>query len=147
MGRKSKGDRHTFMTRVPVLAGQRIKFEAETLGCYYTDYLAYAICQHVGVPAEVPRGEVRDHPEPPAAPGGRVQFMAKVPMEAAVIVKAEAERQGISLSDYIAKALCDLVNVSFQPRVKAKAVKAWQSSTGKPAETAARNARGLPMTG
>ncbi|WP_041545913.1 MULTISPECIES: hypothetical protein [unclassified Nocardioides] len=135
MGRKSKGERHTFMTRVPELAGTRVRHEAAALGCYYTDYLAYVICRHVDVPMELPTGEVVDHAEPPAVGDGRVQFIAKVPMTAAAIVKAEAEDMGVSLSDYIAKAICDFHEVPFEPRVMKKALKAW----AKAAE--------LPMTG
>lgn len=125
MGRSSKGERHTFMTRVPELAGTRVQYEAAALGCYYTDYLAYVICRHVGVPMDPPMGEVDDHTEPPAVGDGRVQFMAKVPMAAAAIVKRDAEQQGVSLSDYIAKAICDHHGVPFEPRVKKKALKAW----------------------
>ena len=124
MGRKSKGERHTFMTRVPELAGARVRREAMALGCHYTDSLAYVVCRHVDVPMEVPTGGVVDHAEPPAVADDRVQFIARVPMAAASIVKAEAEDMGVSLSDYIAKAICDFHDVPFEPRVMKKALKA-----------------------
>lgn len=139
MGRPSKGERHTFMTRVPELAGTRVQHEAATLGCYYTDYLAYVICRHVGLPMDPPTGEVDDHAEPPAVGDGRVQFIAKAPMAAASIVKREAEHMGVSLSDYIAKAICDFHDVPFEPRVMKKALKAWAK--------AAEAGEQLPMTG
>lgn len=139
MGRKSKGERHTFMTRVPELAGKRVRAEAVALGCYYTDYLAYVICRRVDVPMELPTGEVVDHAEPPAVGDGRVQFIAKVPMKAASIVKNEAEDMGVSLSDYIAKAICDFHDVPFEPRVMKKALRAWAK--------ASEAGEQLPMTG
>ncbi len=139
MGRKSKGERHTFMTRVPELAGKRVRAEAVALGCYYTDYLAYVICRHVDVPMELPTGDVVDHAEPPAVGDGRVQFIAKVPMRAASIVKDEAEDMGVSLSDYIAKAICDFHDVPFEPRVMKKALRAWAK--------ASEAGEQLPMTG
>lgn len=139
MGRKCKGERHTFMTRVPDLAGARVRDEAAVLGCYYTDYLAYVICRHVGVPMELPTGEVDDHADPPAVGDGRVQFIARVPMAAAAIVKTDAEDMGVSLSDYIAKAICDFHGVPFEPRVMKKALKARAK-----AEQAGER---LPMTG
>lgn len=139
MGRPSKGERHTFMTRVPELAGMRVRQEAVALGCYYTDYLAYVICRHVDVPMELPTGEVVDHAEPPAVGDGRVQFIAKVPMTAASMVRNEAEDMGVSLSDYIAKAICDFHDVPFEPRVMKKALKAWAK--------AAEAGEQLPMTG
>jgi hypothetical protein len=139
MGRKSKGERHTFMTRVPELAGTRVRREVVALGCHYTDYLAYVICRHVGVPMEIPTGDVADHAEPPAVADGRVQFIARVPMKAASIVRGEAEDMGVSFSDYIAKAICDFHDVPFEPRVMKKALKAW----AKAAEAGER----MPMTG
>lgn len=112
------------MTRMPSLAGERVQDEAKALGCYYTDYLAYIVCHRVGIPMDVPLGEVTDHPTPPEATGGRVQFIAKVPKAAADLVKADAEHQGISLSDYIAKAVCDHLDIPFEPRIKGKALAA-----------------------
>lgn len=139
MGRKSKGERHTFMTRVPELAGARVRREAAALGCYYTDYLAYVICRHVDVPMELPTGDVADHAEPPAVGDGRVQFIAKVPVAAASLVKGKAEETGVSLSDYIAKVICDFHGVPFEPRVMKKALRAWAK--------AVEAGEQLPMTG
>lgn len=139
MGRKSKGDRRQIMTRVPPLTGQLIKREVEALGCHYSDYIAYTLCQHAGVPMAIPMGEVDQHPDPRPAPGNRVEFISRVPVAAADVVTDEAEQMGISISDYVGKVLCDRFEVPFQPRVKKKALKAWAK--------AAEAGEQLPMTG
>jgi hypothetical protein len=60
-------------------------------------------------------------------------------MRAASIVKDEAEDMGVSLSDYIAKAICDFHDVPFEPRVMKKALRAWAK--------ASEAGEQLPMTG
>lgn len=139
MGRKSKGERRQIMTRVPPLTGQLIKREVEALGCHYSDYIAYTLCQHASVPMDIPMGEVDQHPDPREAPGNRVEFISRVPVAAADVVTDDAERMGVSIADYVGKVLCDRFEVPFEPRVKKKALKAW----AKAAEAGER----LPMTG
>lgn len=125
MGRKSKGDRHTFMLRVPHVAGSRVRGEATTLGCYYTDYLAHLICRHLGVATEIPTGDVVEHDDPPDVGDGRVQFITRVPLAVAQLVKEHAEARGISYSDYLATVVCEAHEVDFEPRVKPKALREW----------------------
>lgn len=139
MGRKSKGERRQIMTRVPPITGKLIKLEVEALGCHYSDYIAYTLCQHAGVPMDVPMGEVDQHPDPREAPGDRVEFFSRVPVAAADVVTDEAERMGISIADYVGKVLCDRFEVPFEPRVKKKALRAWAK--------AAEAGEQLPMTG
>lgn len=125
MGRMSKGERRQMMTRVPPLAGDLIKREVQALGCHYSDYIAYVMCQHAGVPMNLPVGEVDQHPEPREAPGNRVEFNSRVPVAAASVVTDEADRMGVSIADYVGKVLCDRLEVPFEPRIKKKALKAW----------------------
>ena len=125
MGRRSKGERRQVMTRVPPLTGQLIRREVEALGCHYSDFIAYTLCQHAGVPMEIPMGDVDHHPDPREAPGDRVEFMSRVPVAAADVVTEGAQRMGVSIADYIGKVLCDQFEVPFEPRVKKKALKAW----------------------
>jgi hypothetical protein len=139
MGRKSKGERRQIMTRVPPLAGARIKREVEALGCHYSDLIAYTLCQHTGVPMDIPMGEVVQHPDLREAPGHRVEFTSRVPSAAADVVTDEAERMGVSIADYVGKVLCDRFDIPFEPRVKKKALRAWAK--------AAEAGEQLPMTG
>lgn len=139
MGRLSKGERRQVMTRVPPVVGELIKREVQALGCHYSDYIAYTLCQHAGVPMDLPMGEVTQHPEPRQAPGDRVEFISRVPIAAGDHVTSEAERMGISIADYVGKVLCDHFEVAFEPRVKKKALRAWAK--------AAEAGEQLPMTG
>lgn len=128
MGRLSKGERRMVMTRVPRPAGQLIEREVRVLRCHYSDYIAYALCQHAGVPMDLPIGNVVDHPEPREAPGDRVEFKSRVPVAVADVVLAEADRMGVSIADHVGKILCDRLKVPFEPRVKKKALKAWATA-------------------
>lgn len=139
MGRKAKGDRHTVITSMPTEAAQIVKAEAASLGCYIGDYIGWVICDHFGIAAEVPIGEVTDHPDPLPAVDGRVKYRAMIPRDAADLVITEAERRGNALGDFVAKVLCDRFGVPFEPRVKKKALRAWQM--------AAEAREQLPMTG
>ncbi|GAA1836162.1 hypothetical protein GCM10009795_096660 [Nocardioides hankookensis] len=47
-GRKSKGDRHAFMTRVPREAADRLIEEAESLGVPYSDLIAFHVATAYG---------------------------------------------------------------------------------------------------
>jgi len=139
MGRKAKGDRHTIFTSMPTEAAQIVKAEATSLGCYIGDYIGWLVCDHFELSAEVPIGEVTDHPDPLPAANGRVRYRAMLPREAADLVIPEAECRGNSLGDFVAKILCDRFGVPFEPRVKKKALRAWQM--------AAEAGEQLPMTG
>lgn len=125
MGRLSKGERRQVMTRVPPSVGALIKREVQALGCHYSDYIAYTLCQRVGVPMDLPVGEVDRHADLREAPGNRVEFITRVPVAAGDVVTHEAERMGVSIADYVGKVLCDHFEVPFEPRVKKKALKAW----------------------
>lgn len=57
VGRPSKGDRHTFMTRVPRAAADLIQEEAHRRGTSYSEYIAYVLATAHGV----------DMPEPTAS--------------------------------------------------------------------------------
>lgn len=139
MGRKAKGDRHTIFTSMPPEAAQIVKAEASNLGCYIGDYIGWVVCDHFNVPAEVPIGEVTEHPDPLPAADGRLKYRSMIPREAADLVISEAEGRGISLGDFVAKIVCDRFGVPFEPRVKKKAIRAWQ--------LAAEAGEQLPMTG
>lgn len=139
MGRKSKGERHTIIPSMPLEAGLQVKAEAATLGCYVGDYIAYVVCERVGVPMEVPTGGVTDHPDPLPGPGESVRYRTMVPREAADRVIDEAGERGISLGDFVTEALCIHFEIPFTPTVKKKAIKAWQR--------AAMAGEQLPMTG
>lgn len=139
MGRKAKGDRHTIFTSMPTETAQIVKAEASNLGCYIGDYIGWVVCDHFNLPAEVPIGEVTEHPDPPPAADGRVKYRAMLPREAADLVIPEAECRGNSLGDFVAEVLCDRFGVPFEPRVKKKAIRAWQM--------AAEAGEQLPMTG
>ena len=128
MGRKAKGDRHTIFTSMPPEAAEFVKAEATKLGCYIGDYIGWAVSDHFNVTAEVPIGEVTDHPDPLPVADGRVKYRAMIPRAAADILISEAERRGNSLGDFVAKILCDRFGVPFQPRVKKKAIRAWQQA-------------------
>lgn len=86
MGRKAKGDRHTIFTSMPTEAAQIVKAEATSLGCYIGDYIGWLVCDHFELSAEVPIGEVTDHPDPLPAANGRVRYRAMLPREAADLV-------------------------------------------------------------
>lgn len=137
MGRKSKGDRHTIFTSMPPEAADGVKAEAAALGCYIGECIGWIVCDHFDLPAQVPIGEVTDHPDPLPAPDDRVKYRAMVPREAADLVIAEAERRGNSLGDFVAQILCDRFGVPFEARVKKKALRARQLATQER----------LPMTG
>lgn len=139
MGRKAKGDRHTIFTSMPAEAAQIVKAEASKLGCYIGDYIGWVVCDHFEVPAQVPLGEITDHPDPMPGADGRFKYRAMIPREAADLLIVEATRRGNSLGDYVAKVLCDRFAVPFEPRVKKKALRAWQM-----ADEAGEQ---LPMTG
>lgn len=139
MGRKAKGDRHTIFTSMPTEAAQIVKAEASKLGCYIGDYIGWVVCDHFNVTAEVPLGEVTDHPDPMPGADDRFKYRAMIPREAADLLIAEATRRGNSLGDYVAKVLCDRFGVPFEPRVKKKALRAWQM--------ASEAGEQLPMTG
>ncbi len=53
-GRPSKGDRHTFVTRVPREAADLIQAEADRLGLYYGEYIAYVVSNAHGVSMQLP---------------------------------------------------------------------------------------------
>ncbi len=125
MGRKSKGDRHTIIPSMPLEAGMQVKAEAAKLGCYVGDYIAYVVCERVGVYMQVPTGEVTDHPDPLPGPGDLVRYRTMVPRRAADRVIDESDRRGISLSDVVTEALCEHFEIPFTPTVKKKALKAW----------------------
>ena len=48
-GRKSKGDRHAFMTRIPREAADRLIAEAERLDVHYSDLIAHHVAQAYGL--------------------------------------------------------------------------------------------------
>ena len=54
VGRPSKGDRHTFVSRVPRAAADRVQAEAERLGLSYSEYIAHVLCLHHNVPTQLP---------------------------------------------------------------------------------------------
>lgn len=139
MGRKAKGDRHTIFTSMPPEAAEIVQAEAARLGCYIGDYIGWIVSDHFNVQAEPPLGEVTDHPDPHPAPHGRVKYRAMIPRTAADQLIPEADRRGNSYGDFVAKVLCDRFEIPFQPRVKKKALKAWQM--------AAEAGEQLPMTG
>ena len=102
-------------------------------------YIGWVVCDHFNVTAEVPLGEVTDHPDPMPGADDRFKCRAMIPREAADLLIAEATRRGNSLGDYVAKVLCDRFGVPFEPRVKKKALRAWQM--------ASEAGEQLPMTG
>lgn len=139
MGRRAKGDRHTIITSMPSDAAELVRTEAAQLGCYIGDYIGWVVSDHFGLAGDVPLGEVTDHPDPQPAVGDLVKYRAMIPRAAADLLIAEAERRGHSLSDFVAKVLCDRLEVPFEPRVKKKALRAWAK--------AAEAGEQLPMTG
>ncbi len=139
MGRRAKGDRHTIFTSMPSSAAQIVKEEAAKLGCYIGDYIGWVVCDYFDVPADVPIGEVTEHPDPLPGADGRVKYRAMIPREAADLVISEADSRGNSLGDFVAKVLCDRFGVPYEPRVKKKAIRAWQTATDAGEQ--------LPMTG
>ena len=106
---------------------------------YIGDYIGWVVCDHFNVTAEVPLGEVTDHPDPMPGADDRFKCRAMIPREAADLLIAEATRRGNSLGDYVAKVLCDRFGVPIEPRVKKKALRAWQM--------ASEAGEQLPMTG
>ena len=66
-------------------------------------------------------------------------LLIAVRKRSADLLIVEATRRGNSLGDYVAKVLCDRFAVPFEPRVKKKALRAWQM-----ADEAGEQ---LPMTG
>lgn len=56
VGRPSKGDRHTFMTRVPRAAADVIQEEARRRGTSYSEYIAYVLANAHGIPMELSDG-------------------------------------------------------------------------------------------
>jgi hypothetical protein len=139
MGRKSKGDRHKIIPSMPPAAAAFIKADAVVLGCHIGDYIGWMVSRQVDVPMELPLGELTEHPDPVPAADGRVKYRAMLPREAADLVIADAELRGVTLGDYVTKVVCDHYDVPFEPRVKKKALKAWQ--------TAVKAGAQLPMTG
>lgn len=57
-GRPSKGDRHVFMTRVPRAAADLVQQRAEELGVSYSEVIAHAVGEYVGV--DVPLQPAKD---------------------------------------------------------------------------------------
>lgn len=53
-GRPSKGDRHTFVTRVPRAAADLVQAEADKLGLSYSEYIAYVLSTHHGIAVTLP---------------------------------------------------------------------------------------------
>jgi len=139
MGRKAKGDRHTIFTSMPTEAAEIVKAEASRLGCYIGDYIGWVVCDYFKLPADLPIGEITEHPDPTPVPDGRVKYRAMIPRTAADRVITDADRRGNSYGDFVAKVLCDRFDVPFEPRVKKKALRAWQ--------TVAEAGEQLPMTG
>lgn len=129
MGRHSKGERRQLMTRIPPQAGDELLHEVKGLGCTYSDFIAFVLCQDAGVLAERPTGEVTHHPEPREAPGNRVEVSSRVSLEVADHVSHQADERGISIADYIAVVICERYDVPFEPRVKKKALRAWAAQT------------------
>ena len=128
MGRRAKGDRHTIITSMPSDAAAIVRAEAIQLVCYIGDYIGWVVSDHYGLAGDVPLGEVADHPDPLPGPDGRAKYRAMIPRSAADRLIAEAELRGHSLSDAVAKVLCDRFGVPFEPRVKKKALKAWATA-------------------
>lgn len=54
VGRPSKGDRHTFVTRVPRAAADRVQAEADKLGLSYSEYIAYVLSAAHGIQVDLP---------------------------------------------------------------------------------------------
>lgn len=125
MGRKSKGERRQVMTRVPPTAGEALRSEVESLGCTYSDFIAFVLCQSAGVLAERPAGDLTNHPAPRQAPGGRLEFSSRVPVRVADLIADESAKFGCTIADYVAQVLCRRYGVEFEPRVKKKALRAW----------------------
>lgn len=55
-GRKSKGDRHAFMTRIPRAAADRLIEDAERLDVSFSELIAMHVAHVYGVEMDVPTG-------------------------------------------------------------------------------------------
>ncbi|GAB3266959.1 hypothetical protein GCM10027425_33510 [Alteromonas gracilis] len=66
-GRPSKGDRHTFVTRVPRAAADIVQQRSEELGVSYGEIIAHAVGNYVGVDVPLPTAKDRDQEELPIA--------------------------------------------------------------------------------
>ncbi len=50
VGRRSKGDRHTFTTRIPMAVAELLMEDSDRLEMSYSDFLANLACEKYGHP-------------------------------------------------------------------------------------------------
>lgn len=54
MAQPHKGDRRQFQSRIPAPVAQRVVAEAEARGISYSEFIAAAVAQQVGLPGAAP---------------------------------------------------------------------------------------------